>query len=121
MQRIENIRASWTDSTGVRHVVADLQVSTADELPALGGYVGVNVIEAGTIAQVIQADTFVTLDEDGNWYPEEEDAEDAADEAITLSAPLTLGRTVEHPLIEPDFEGRGTAEPEPAAEDGEGE
>ena len=68
MQRIENIRASWTDSTGVRHVVADLQVSTADELPALGGNVGVNVIEAGTIAQVIQAGGFVTLDDDGNWY-----------------------------------------------------
>lgn len=68
MQRIENIRASWTDSTGVRHVVADLQVSTADELPALGGYVGVNVIEAGSIAQIIQTGDFVTLDENGSWY-----------------------------------------------------
>lgn len=74
MQRIENIRASWTDSTGVRHIVADLQVSTADELPALGGYVGVNVIEAGTIAQVIQDANFLTLDENGTWYPEAEES-----------------------------------------------
>ena len=79
MQRIENIRASWTDSTGVRHIVADLQVSTADELPTLGGYVGVNVIEAGSIAQVIQDAKFLTLDENGTWYPEADDSEDAAD------------------------------------------
>ena len=79
MQRIENIRASWTDSTGVRHIVADLQVSTADELPELGGHVGVNVIEAGTIAQVIQDAKFLTLDENGTWYPEAEGGEDEAD------------------------------------------
>lgn len=74
MQRIENIRASWTDSTGVRHIVADLQVSTADELPTIGGYVGVNVIEAGTIAQVIQDDKFLTLDANGTWYPQSEES-----------------------------------------------
>ena len=73
MQRIENIRASW-DSAGERHIVADLQVSTVDELPALGGYVGVNIIEAGTIAQVIQDAKFLTLDENGTWYPEAEES-----------------------------------------------
>lgn len=76
MQRIENIRASWTDSTGQRHIVADLQVSTADELPTLGGYVGVNIIEAGTISQVIQDAKFLTLDENGTWYPEADETDE---------------------------------------------
>lgn len=72
MQRIENIRASWVDSENICHVVADMQVSTADELPTLGGTVGVYVIEAGTIAQVIQNAKFLTLDANGTWYPEAE-------------------------------------------------
>lgn len=76
MQRIENIRASWVDAENVCHVVADIQVSTEDELPALGGTVGVYVIEAGTIAQVIQAAKFQTLDASGTWYPEAESGDD---------------------------------------------
>lgn len=76
MQRIENIRASWVDAENVCHIVADLQVSTADELPTLGGTVGVYAIEAGTIAQVIQDAKFLTLDANGSWYPEAESGDE---------------------------------------------
>lgn len=105
MQRIENIRASWTDSTGVRHIVADLQVSTADELPALGGYVGVNVIEAGTIAQIIQTGAWYTLDDDGDWYDTD------GIKAGSVSASVST-RSAAPPNIEPVVTRKFVPEPE---------
>ena len=116
MQRIENIRASWNDAENACHVVADIQVSTADELPALGGTIGVYVIEAGTIAQVIQDAKFLTLDASGKWYPEQSDS------ASTLSAPLTLGKTVKPAVVMPesfDPDEPETAEPEGGEDDAE--
>lgn len=47
-----------------------LQVSTNEELPALGDPIGSDKVGAGTIVQVIQDDTFLTLDENGEYYPE---------------------------------------------------
>lgn len=53
---------------GEKWIVADLQVSTEAKLPALGGTVGDAKIGAGSHAQIIQAGTIKTLDDDGNWY-----------------------------------------------------
>ena len=54
----------------------DLQVSTAADLPELGGVVEGTPYKCGkgSMAQIVQADepTFVTLDgDDGVWYPEQ--------------------------------------------------
>ena len=54
----------------------DLQVSTAADLPELGGVVPGTPYKcgAGSTAQIVQADepTFVTLDSsDDTWYPEQ--------------------------------------------------
>lgn len=123
MRRIENIRASWYDAENIFHVVADIQVSTAEELPTLGGYVGVNAIEAGTIAQVIQDANFLTLDENGTWYPEQSSTSTLS---APLSTPLTLGKTVKPAVIEPEsFEPdeleqeQTEAEPQEVTEDAE--
>ena len=73
MQRIERTRALQYDSNGVMMAVVDGQVSEASDLPALDGlFCGVKV-QAGSIMQIIQADepTYVTLDADGTWYPEQ--------------------------------------------------
>lgn len=53
--------------------VIDIQVSTAAQLPAKDAVVGVYKIQPGSTAQIIQADepTFVTMDDDGTWYPEQ--------------------------------------------------
>lgn len=65
MLRIENVR--FNDGAG--NAVVDIQVSTAEELPAKGDVIGYNVkIKAGSIAQVIQSGTFYTLDDNGTWY-----------------------------------------------------
>ena len=53
--------------------VLDLQVSTAAMLPAKNGVIGLYKVQPGSTAQIIQADepTYVTMDDDGNWYPEQ--------------------------------------------------
>lgn len=53
--------------------VLDLQVSTAAMLPAKNATVGPYKIQPGSTAQIIQAEepTMVTMDDDGNWYPEQ--------------------------------------------------
>lgn len=66
MVRVENVRQDITRDIKV----VDLQVSTADELPALGSDVDGIVIAAGSIAQIIQTGEWATLDEDGSWYDE---------------------------------------------------
>lgn len=71
MIQIERIRIHVTNDIKV----VDMQVSTAAELPDLDENVEGIVIAAGSIAQIIQADepTFLTLDDDGTWYPEQTD------------------------------------------------
>lgn len=69
MRRVEKIRERLQDN----QCVLDLQVSTASELPSLGENVDGLIVLAGSTAQIIQASepTFVTLDDDGTWYPEQ--------------------------------------------------
>lgn len=66
MVRVENVRQDITRDIKV----VDLQVSTADELPALGENIDGIIIAAGSIAQIIQSGEWVTLDSDGSWYDE---------------------------------------------------
>ena len=46
-----------------------LQASTRSDLPAKGATLDGATVAAGTISQVVQEDTFVTLDDDGSYYP----------------------------------------------------
>ena len=66
MVRVENVRQDITRDIKV----VDLQVSAADELPALGSDVDGIIIAAGSIAQIIQTGEWATLDYDGSWYDE---------------------------------------------------
>ena len=83
MIQIEKIRMDVTKDIKV----VDMQVSTAAELPDKGENVGGIIIAPGSIAQIVQADspTFVTLDDDGTWYPEQPDSS----ESLSMSAPKT--------------------------------
>lgn len=62
---------SWQDETGAVCAKLELQVSTAADLPSEGDVVGGFKVQAGSFAQIIQAATVVTLDDDGTWYPEQ--------------------------------------------------
>lgn len=75
---------------GNYNAVLDLQVSTAAELPDMGDTIGLYTVAPGSIAQIVQADspTFVTLDDDGTWYPEQSDS-NANSLNASLSAPKT--------------------------------
>lgn len=72
---------------GVLVARLDLQVSTEEELPHLGDTVENYTVAAGTIAQIIQSDepTFLTLDEDDDYYPTQSDD---ANKALSLSPTL---------------------------------
>lgn len=86
MVRIEKER--YVD--GNYNAVLDLQVSTAAELPDMGDTIGLYTVAPGSIAQIVQADspTFVTLDANGTWYPEQSDSS-----ASTLNASLSAPKT----------------------------
>lgn len=68
MVRIERIRKVVAVAEGAQQVIADLQASTAEELPALNGVVEGCKILAGSIAQIIQTGVWMTLDANGTWY-----------------------------------------------------
>ena len=87
MLRVEKVR--YND--GMKNAVLDIQVSTAAELPSLNDVVCGLKIQAGSIAQIIQADspTFVTMDANGTWYPEQSDSN-----ASTLNASLSMSPTL---------------------------
>lgn len=116
MKRIEKVRQILGYEDGVQVAVVDLQVSTAAELPALNAVVDGTKVAAGSIAQIIQADepTYMTLDENGTWYPEQSSS--ASTLSAPLSTPLTLGKTVKPAVIEPDFE-ESIEEPEKDGDD----
>jgi hypothetical protein len=86
MVLIEKVR----NVDGNYNAVMDLQVSTAAELPDMGDAIGLYTVAPGSIAQIVQADspTFVTLDDDGTWYPEQSDSS-ASSLNASLSAPKT--------------------------------
>ena len=71
MVDVVGLMKSWQDDTGAICAKLELQVSTAGDLPSKDEVVGGMKVAAGSIAQIIQADTFVTLDDDGTWYPEQ--------------------------------------------------
>lgn len=83
MVRIEKER--YVD--GNYNAILDLQVSTTAELPDMGDTIGLYTVAPGSIAQIVQADspTFVTLDDDGTWYPEQSDSS----KSLNMSAPKT--------------------------------
>lgn len=91
MVRIEKER--YVD--GNYNAVMDLQVSTTAELPDMGDTIGLYTVAPGSIAQIIQADspTFVTLDDDGTWYPEQSDSS-ASSLNASLSMSPTLGKAI---------------------------
>lgn len=68
MVRIERVRKFYGVTGGAQQVVADLQASTAAELPEAGGIVEGYKILAGSIAQIIQTGAWMTLDANGTWY-----------------------------------------------------
>lgn len=87
MKKIENIRWQTYDKDGVTIAVLDGQVSEATDLPTLGGdFCGAKVLP-GSVMQIVQADspTFVTLDANGTWYPEQSDSS----ASLNMSAPKT--------------------------------
>lgn len=71
---IVGIIKQWQDSDGALCAKLELQCSEVSDLPDIGDVVGGFKVQAGSIAQLIQANTFVTLDDDttsGTWYPEQ--------------------------------------------------
>ena len=74
MVDVLEVLKSWKDDAGAICAKLFLQVSTAADLPSIGDSVGGMKVQAGSFAQIIQANTVVTLDSDttaGNWYPEQ--------------------------------------------------
>ena len=67
--RIEGTPREIKYVNGEKWIVVDLQVSTAADLPDLGDDVcGAGKLGAGSTAQIVQAGTIKTLDDDGDWY-----------------------------------------------------
>lgn len=69
-----DVLKEWDDGSGVACAKLFMQVSTADDLPKIGDVVECKKVQAGSIAQIVQANTFVTLDDDttdGTWYPQQ--------------------------------------------------
>lgn len=100
---IENPRAIIDYKGGKPVAKLDLQVATAEDLPEIGDEVEGYIVAAGSIAQIIQADspTFVTLDANGTWYPEQSDSSNSLNASL-LSAPKNLGGGREEITDEPD-------------------
>lgn len=98
-----------TSNDGNQHIIADLMIDSASELPSqeYAGY----VLDMGSIAWDISTGDFYALNSEGTWYkqdgsgaytPETPDAEPAA---LTLN----LGKGVEN---EPDITEVETSEPD---------
>lgn len=71
MKRIENVRAyAALDDKPFQKAVLDLQVSTVEELLtiSIGSAIETFLVEPGTIAQVIQAGKWGTIDANSKWY-----------------------------------------------------
>lgn len=106
MVRIESIR----EHIDRDRKVVDMQVSTVAELPDKGENVGGIIIAPGSIAQIVQADspTFVTLDDNVTWYPEQSDSSKSLNmSAPKASAQLGEGKNV---LTQPDESEGGEGE-----------
>lgn len=85
MKRIENVR-SYADLSDkpFQKAVLDLQVSTVEELLtiSIGSAIGTFLVEPGTIAQIIQAGMWGTIDANNKWYDPD---------GVEITAPETVG------------------------------
>lgn len=121
--RVEKPREILGFQDGKTVAVLDLQVATAADLPELGEEVENYIVAAGSIAQIVEADTFVTLSGgSGNWHPSQSgEDEGGGGEPETLNvSPLSLGRSDSYLRPFPDIEPQETeAEAEPTEEGGE--
>lgn len=61
----------YDEGTSKPIAVLSLQVSTTAQLPSIGDTVEGFIVAAGTDAQIIQTGSWVTLDGDDSWYPEQ--------------------------------------------------
>ena len=61
----------YDETTGNPIAVLSLQCSTTAQLPGIGDTVEGYIVAAGTDAQIIQTGSWVTLDGDDSWYPEQ--------------------------------------------------
>jgi hypothetical protein len=95
------IRIAYDADGNLQHVV-DLDVSTAAELPDMGDVIGGGKVLPTSTANIIQTGAWARLDEDGKWYAADGSGEVTAEAASSLSAPLTLGKTVKPAVIEPE-------------------
>lgn len=92
MLRIERIRSEVYNHDGTRDCVCDLQVSTAEELPALDEQLDTIIFKAGCIAQVIQGGGYYTLDDDGEWYDADGNAASDSADSLSVSPSLSIGK-----------------------------
>ena len=81
---------TWSDTDGAPCAKLQLQCSTTDDLPSIDDVVGGFKVKPGTIAQLVQADTFVTLDYNDTWYPEQEEPEQAQTQTLNASPNLSV-------------------------------
>lgn len=132
MKKVIGIISTISASAPVPFVSAEIQCSTASDLPALHDQLDGVVICEGTIAQIIQSGQFATLDDDGKWYADGSEVsteQEQDEESEPNNAPLSLGKTVVKPAViqpesfEPDeleteqTETEQTEEPQEVTED----
>lgn len=102
-----------TSNDGNQHIIADLMIDSASELPSqeYAGY----VLDMGSIAWDVSTGDFYALNSEGTWYKQDgsgaytPDEEPAESNASLLSSPLNLGKGVEN---EPDITEGTTSEPD---------
>lgn len=78
-----------TDSTGKAVEIMEIDVSTADELPAIDFFTG-SIIGQGSIAWCINEGAFYGLNSDGEWVNQENGEPAIASATTVQSAPMRM-------------------------------
>lgn len=98
-----------TSNDGNQHIIADLMIDSASELPSqeYAGY----VLDMGSIAWDISTGDFYGLNSAGTWYKQDGSGAytPAESNASLLSSPLNFGKGVES---EPDITKKTASEPD---------
>lgn len=98
-----------TSNDGNQHIIADLMIDSASELPSqeYAGY----VLDMGSIAWDISTGDFYGLNSAGTWYKQDGSGAytPAESNASLLSSPLNFGKGVES---EPDITEKTASEPD---------
>lgn len=116
---IRKIEKTYAVSGGYQQVLADLDVSTIEELPHIGDIVDSCAIMANSIADVTQIGKFVKLDTNDKWYYRDNGGEVTAEEPASLSMAVSP-RTLDDPVLRNgDDEIRTEFEPFPEIEETE--